>query len=203
MPLLRRLVAALAVLATVPLAAQDPPKSISKFDRGASLTMLTYVERDLRDNYYDKTFRGMNVDAVFDEAGQRIRAAGSVNETITIISDALLRLNDSHTMFLPPERKTRVNYGWRATMIGDEPYVVSVDKGSDAEKKGLAPGDRVLFWNRFEPNRRNLWQIEYLYHFIRPQSMQRIIVRKPDGAEEPIDVESTVQLRPRMDIAAR
>jgi carboxyl-terminal processing protease len=188
----------------VSIAAQEqtsaPAKTISSFDRGGSLTMLTHVKRDLKDNYYDRTFHGLNVDALFDDAEQRIKAAESVNDTVGIIAEVLLRLNDSHTTFVPPDRKSRVTYGWRATMLGDVPYVTAVVPGSDAEKKGLAPGDRILFWNRYVPTRQNLWQIYYRYNFIRPQSMQRIIVRKPDGAEKAIDVESKLERREMLDV---
>ena len=175
-------------------------QGISSFDRGGSLTMLTHVKRDVKDNYYDKTFHGVNIDAVFDDAEQRIKAAESVNEAVGIIADALLLLNDSHTTFVPPDRKSRVTYGWRATMLGDVPYVTTVLPGSDAEKKGLAPGDRILYWNRYVPTRQNLWQIYYRYNFVRPQSMQRIVVRKPDGEERAIDVESKLERREMLDV---
>lgn len=81
-------------------------------------------------------------------------------------------------------------------MIGDEPYVTAVLHGSDAETKGLAPGDRILAWNRFRVTRENLWQIYYLYNFVRPQIQQRITVRKPDGTEKAVDVESKLLERP-------
>ena len=71
-----------------------------------------------------------------------------------------------------------------------------VKKGSDAERKGLAVGDRVLAWNKFEPTRANLWQINYVYRHIRPQQLQRVIVRKPDGAEKVLDIASEVRERP-------
>jgi C-terminal processing protease CtpA/Prc len=203
MPALR--VALLPLLCcAVSIVAQEqtsaPAKTISSFDRGGSLTMLTHVKRDLKDNYYDRTFHGINIEALFDDAEQRIKAAESVSDTVGIIAEVLLRLNDSHTTFVPPDRKSRVTYGWRATMLGDAPYVTAVLPGSDAEKKGLAPGDRILFWNRYVPTRQNLWQIYYRYNFIRPQSMQRIVVRKPDGAERAIDVESKLERREMMDV---
>jgi len=186
------------MLAAPLTAAQGPPaapSAITKFDRGMSLEMLAEVKSDLKENYYDKTFHGMDIDAAFADAEQRIKSANTVNETVGIIAELLIRLNDSHTNFFPPDRKTRVTYGWSAAIIGDDPYVVKVEPGSDAEKKGLARGDRILAWNRFQPTRQNLWQIEYLYHVIRPQAMQRIIVRKPDGKEQAIDVESKLEAR--------
>jgi carboxyl-terminal processing protease len=195
-----RVLPLLAPLAVLPLVAQQPQtppaKGISLLDRNLSLQMLANVKSDLRDNYYDKTFHGLDLEAAFTDAEQRIRSAASVNETVGIIAEVLTRLNDSHTWFVPPGRRTRVVYGWKATIIGDDPYVTEVKKESDAAKKGLAPGDRILAWNRFQPTRQNLWQIEYLYDLVRPQSMQRIIVRKPDGSETPVDVESKLELRP-------
>jgi C-terminal processing protease CtpA/Prc len=183
------------LLAGVLLQDPAPPPPLSKFDRDASVTMLRQIKTDLKDNYYDTTFRGMNVDAVFAEAERRLATAASSVEAATILADVLLRLNDSHTVFYPPDRAIKVDYGWSAAMIGDEPFVVSVKPGSDAQKKGMAPGDRILFWNRFEPTRKSLWQIQYLYTYVRPQSMQRIIVRKPDGSDKILDVNSKVAPR--------
>jgi C-terminal processing protease CtpA/Prc len=169
---------------------------LSSFDRGNCLTMLKLIKEDLTKNYYDTTYRGTDVDKTFAEASQRIKEAKNVGEASAILADTLLRLDDSHTTFYPPERLTRVDYGWAATMIGDVPFVIFVKKGSDAERKGLAVGDRILAWNRFVPSRANLWQINYVYRHIRPQQLQRVIVRRPDGSERSIDIESQVQERP-------
>ncbi|HET7697236.1 MAG TPA: S41 family peptidase [Vicinamibacterales bacterium] len=188
--------AAAVLLAGVLAHAQPPAPTISKFDKGASLTMLRQIKADLRDNYFDKTYRGMDLDGVFGEAERRLKASSSSIETTTILADVLLRLNDSHTMFIPPDRVTRVDYGWAATIVGDEPFVLFVKEGSDARKKGMAQGDRILFWNRNEPNRRNLWQLNYYYTYIRPQVMQRVIVRKPGGAEQVLDIASKTEARP-------
>lgn len=188
------------LLVSVLLQAQAPAPTISKYDRGASITMLRQVKADLKEHYYDKTFRGMDVDKTFAEAEERLRSAESINQAIAGIVDVLMRLNDSHTMFYPPDRKSRPIYGWEPAMIGDVPYVIDVTKGSDAEKKGLAPGDQLVFWNRYEPSRQNLWQLRYLYNFVRPQAMQRLVVRKPDGAEKVVDVESKIEQQKAFDI---
>jgi carboxyl-terminal processing protease len=176
-------------------AGQSPLPSLSKFDRGASLEMLRQIKTDLKEHYYDKTFRGIDVDGVFADTEQKLKAATSVVEAGILLADVLLRLDDSHTVFYPPDRATKVDYGWTAAMIGDQPFVVSVKRGSDAEKKGMAPGDRILFWNRFEPTRKTLWQLNYLYRFVRTQAMQRVIVRKPDNTEKVLDINSKVSPR--------
>ena len=187
---------AVVLLAGILAHAQQPAPTISKYDKGASLTMLRQMKADLRDNYFDKAYRGMDLDRVFGEAEERLKASMSPIETTTILADVLLRLNDSHTVFVPPDRVTRVDYGWTAIVVGDEPFVHAVKEGSDARKKGMAPGDRIVFWNRNEPNRRNLWQLNYYYTYIRPQVMQRVIVRKPDGSEQVLDIASKTEPRP-------
>jgi C-terminal processing protease CtpA/Prc len=180
--------------------AQQPPPHLSSFDRGLALTMLKQTKEDLKQNYYDPAFHGVDIDKVFADAEARIRTAQSTAEVSAILADTLMRLDDSHTVFYPPERLTKVEYGWGMTIVGDDPYVTWVNQGSDAEKKGLAKGDRILSWNRFEPSRKNLWQLSYVYHFVRPQQLQRIVVRKPDGSERTIDVESKITARPRGEI---
>jgi C-terminal processing protease CtpA/Prc len=194
----RRLLVLIAALAT--LSGGRGLAQLSSFDRGNSQSMLKQIREDLTKNYFDPKFRGIDMDKVFAEAGERLKTAQNAGEATAILADTLLRLNDSHTTFYPPERRTRVDYGWTSIMIGDQPFVNWVKKGSDAERKGLAPGDRILTWNRFGPTRANIWQIEYVYRHIRPQQLQRLIVRKPDGAENTIDVESEVQNRPGGDI---
>jgi carboxyl-terminal processing protease len=173
---------------------------LSSFDRGNSQSMLKQIKEDLTKHYYDPRFHGIDVEKVFGEAAERLKTAQSAGEASAIIADTLLRLDDSHTKFYPPDRLTRVDYGWTAMMIGDQPFVSWVKKASDAEKKGLAVGDRILAWNRFGPTRANLWQIEYVYRHIRPQQLQRLVVEKPDGAQKTIDVESRVEQRAGGDI---
>ena len=174
---------------------------ISSFDRGNSASMLRQIKEDLTKNYYDPTFHGIDVDKLFAEATERLKTAQSAGEASAILADTLLRLDDSHTKFYPPERLTRVDYGWTAMMVGTQPFVKWVKKGSDAERKGLAIGDRILAWNRFGPTRANLWQIQYVYRHVRPQELQRVIVEKPDGTQKTIDIESKLENRPGGDIS--
>ena len=175
----------IAVVALI-ISVQQPAPRLSSFDRGNSLSMLKMIREDLTKNYYDSTFHDVDVEKTFSEASDRIKAATSVGEASAILADTLLRLDDSHTKFYPPERLTRVSYGWAVTMIGDAPLVTWIKKGSDADRKGLAVGDRILALNRFEPSRANLWQINYVDRHIRPQQLQRVLVRKPDGVEKTI-----------------
>ena len=104
-----------------------------------------------------------------------------------VIAEVLMRLNDSHTTFYPagPQDTGRL----RLVRVDDRRRAVrhvGVTKGSDAEKKGLAPGDRMLAWNRYEPTRdRTCGRCNYLYNgSCARSSCSALIVRKPDGTEK-------------------
>jgi C-terminal processing protease CtpA/Prc len=165
-------------------------------DRDFLLIMLRQVREDVEKNYYDPSFHGIDLKTRFREAEQHLKTTGSFNDAISTLSDLLIALDDSHTVFVPPNRKTRVDYGWQMAMVGDRPLVLSVNPHSDAEAKGLAPGDRVLMLNTFQPDRSNLWQLTYYYRFIRPQAQQRVSVLKPDGSARTLDIVSRVENKP-------
>jgi C-terminal processing protease CtpA/Prc len=198
----RRLVSAAAtiVLSFCVVSASPIQHSLSGYDRGLSLSMLKQEKEDLQKNYYDRSFRGFDIDKLFAEAEAKLRAAQTTAEATAVLAEPLLRLADSHTRFYPPERLTRTRYGWQPQIVGDTPFVSWVDDKSDAARKGLARGDRIVNWNRFEPTRATLWQIEYVYRNVRPQQLQRVIVQKPDGTQRVLDIESRVEQRPTGDI---
>ena len=160
------------------------------------VTMLRDIHDDVAKHYYDPAFHGIDLPARYKEAEQRLKITGSFTDGIATLAEFLTQLDDSHTSFVPPNRRTRVDYGWQMAMVGDVPRIMSVDAGSDAAAKGLAPGDRVLLLNSFEPTRQNLWRLGYFYRFIRPQAQQRVSVLKPDGSARTVDVRSMVTDKP-------
>lgn len=168
---------------------------LSKIDRDLYRQMLSDIRKDVEKNYYDPKLRGIDLAARTGEAAAKVAAAGSTAEAMEAITALLFDFNDSHTRFYPPTRATRTRYGWQMAAVGDAPLVVKVEPGSDAARRGLAPGDRVMAVNRFQPTRANLWQIKHYYGVVRPQVRQRVVVRKPDGAERVLDIESKVETR--------
>jgi C-terminal processing protease CtpA/Prc len=190
------LVAAAAILFGIASAAARPSAfDLSRFDRSASRMMLRQIKSDLERYYYDRTFGGRDIDALFTRADERIRSADSLSEAMSAISDALAELGDSHTIFFPPERITKVRYGWRAAIVGDAPYVVSVSPESDAARQGLAVGDRLRTWNGMTPARPNLRRIWYTSQFVAPQVVQHLVVETPRGEIRRID--AAAALTPR------
>ena len=175
---------AFVVAAAVPARAQ----SLSGIDRENGLQMLRTVRDDLKKHYYDPSIRGMDVDARFRAAEEKVRNAKSNGEVMGIIAQVLVELNDSHTSFWPPRRSARVEYGWQMTPVGDACYVSAVRPGSDAEAKGLQVGDRVLTMDGRPLTRDKVWLAKYLYYSLRPQPGVRLVVEKPDGRQQQLDV---------------
>src|SRR5689334_11920844 len=92
------IIAAMALLPGVRAAAQ----SLGPEDRDMSRAMLSMVKDDIKNNYYDQTFHGLNLDERFTEAERKIKQATTRDQLMAIVAQALLDFNDSHTFLLPP-----------------------------------------------------------------------------------------------------
>jgi C-terminal processing protease CtpA/Prc len=147
--------------------AQD--ESLRGEDRGIAKDMLHTVHDDIKKNYYDKTYKGLDIDARFKVAEKKIETAPSMNQALADIAGAVDALGDSHTFFIPPPRPYKHSYGWEMQPIGDSDcFVTVVRPGSDAEKKGLKPGDQVLTVNGYSAIREDMWKIKYVFNILRP-----------------------------------
>ena len=175
--------------------AQPRPNSI---DIGRGQEILKEIKDDLKKNYYDPSYHGMDLDARFKTADEKVKQAASVSQIFGIIGQVLLDLNDSHTFFVPPQRASSAEYGWQAQVIGNKAYVVAVKPGSDAEAKGLRPGDEVNSVDGVHLTRQNLWIFQYLYYALRPQPAMHLIVMKPEGRQEQFDVLTKIKTGKRL-----
>jgi carboxyl-terminal processing protease len=174
--------------------------SISAFGQGLSaneretgLMMLHRVKDEIKKNYYDPNFQGVDLDALFKAQEEKLKQATSNGQMFGIIAQAMLGLNDSHTFFLPPRRAAHFDYGLRTAMIGDQCYIVAVKPGSDAESKGLKAGDIVHLFDGYKPTRANSFTLSYLYYSLRPVPTLNLTVQSP--GEQPRKVEFNAAIR--------
>ncbi len=171
-------------------------QSFSGTDRDNGQQMLRAMKDDLKKHYYDINVRGIDLESRFKQADERVKNARSNGEIMGIVAQVLLELDDSHTFFLPPRRTARVDYGWQMKSVGDDCYVSAVKPGSDAEAKGLATGDKIVSIDGRPLSRDHVWLAKYLYYSLRPQPGMRLIIRKPDGKEQQVDITAKlVELR--------
>lgn len=182
-------------IALAGIAAREPAnaQSLNAVDRDRGHSMLKVIKSEIKKNYYDPTFRGIDLEARFKTAEEKVDAAKSLGQVFGIVAQALLDFEDSHLFFLPPQRSDTVDYGWQMQMIGDKCYVSAVKPGSDAEAKGLKPGDLVKVVDAFSPTRENLWKLKYLYYALRPQPGMRLIMQSPNGPDRQLDVMAKVK----------
>src|SRR5262245_45121981 len=168
-------------------------QSLSSQDRDRGLVMLKAVRDDIHKYYYDPAFRGIDLDARTKFAEERIKQAKTNAEVFGIIAQLLLELNDSHTVFLPPQRSARVEYGWQMQTFGDDCYVLAVKPKSDAEAQGLKPGDKVIKVDGIAPNRANLWFYYYLYTALAPRPIVKVEVQSPGEQPRQLELKAKVQ----------
>ena len=168
-------------------------QSLSGQDRDRGLIMLKAARDDIRKNYYDPELRGIDLDARTKAAEERIKQAKSNAEVFGIIAQMLLEFNDSHTTFLPPQRAARIEYGWQLQTFGDDSYIIAVKPKSDAEAKGLKPGDKVLAIDGVAPTRANLWIYHYLYNVLKPRQVVNMEVQSPGEQPRQLELKAKVQ----------
>jgi len=77
--------------------------------------------------------------------------------------------------------------------FGDDCYVIAVKPKSDAEAKGLKPGDKVLKVDGVAPNRANLWIYQYLYTALSPRPVVNMEVQTAGEQPRQLEVKAKVQ----------
>ncbi|HEU4834697.1 MAG TPA: S41 family peptidase [Pyrinomonadaceae bacterium] len=168
-------------------------QTLSSQDRDRGVVMLKAVRDDIKKNYYDPTFRGIDLEARTKVAEERIKQARTNGEVFGVIAQFLLEFKDSHTIFLPPQRNARIEYGWQMQTFGDDCYVIAVKPKSDAEAQGLKPGDKVLKVDGIAPNRENLWFYYYLYTALAPRPVVKVEVQSPGEQPRQLELKAKVQ----------
>ncbi len=162
-------------------------KAISSFERQRVENMLGQIHLELKKNYYDPTFHGVDVDERYQSFLERLKQVPTLGEAYRLIAAYLSGLNDSHTFFSPPRRSYRFDYGYRMAMFGDQCLITDVRPGSDAEKK-LQPGDQVVTLGKFAVNRKDLWQLEYYLNQLAPVPATDFTLRDPAGKERSVQI---------------
>lgn len=172
-------------------------QTFDRLERGRMKDILSIVKSEVRKNYYDPDFHGIDFEARFKKAEDRMAQVKSTPQALAVIAQVLVDFNDSHLFFVPPPSTVAVEYGWKMQAIGDKVFITEVKPGSDAEKKGLKRGDRVLLINGFPPSKSELWKILYTYNVISKKESLILNVAGPDEtAARELEVRSEFKRSP-------
>lgn len=171
-------------------------ENYSKSDRELASAMLQNVADDVHKHYYDPKFHGVDWEGRVQEAKAKVTAATSLNVAMSEIANLLATLNDSHTYFFPPPLSHVHDYGFQIEMFGHHCYVVRVRHGSDAEKKGLKPGDEIQAINENTVSRQNFAKLIYVLNVLRPQTALRLTLADEAGHPRQMEVTTNFKLSP-------
>lgn len=162
------------------------------YERSRHKSMLEGIKSEVKKNYYDPNFHGLDLEAKFKEASAKMDSASSIGQMSGIIAQFLLEFDDSHLFFVPPGKVSKIDYGFEYQMIGDKCFVTLIDPKSDAAKKGIQVGDQIFSFGGYGPSRDNIWKLHYLFDRLRPQPFMNLEIIKPDGKEFAYQIESKV-----------
>ncbi len=155
--------------------------------------MLRTVASEVRKHYYDPKFHGVDWDAKVAEAKQKIEKTTSMSMALSHIAATLDTLNDTHTFYLPPRHADRFEYGLQYQMVGERCFVSHVRPKSNAEAKGVKPGDQILTINTYDVNRDDLWKVQYVFSILRPQPILQLALQDPSGAQRQVEVAAKIR----------
>ena len=175
-----RVIVLLASLTFVFPASGQQPK-LNAFDYALAHDMLHDAYNDVKKNYYDPQYHGVDLDAQYHQFETRLANVATLNDAMRIVQAFLDGLKDSHTFFIAPMRPFSFESGFRMQMIGDQCFVVRVRPGTDAAGK-LHPGDRVIKYNSFTLNRDDIVPAVHYFTVLNPLLTAELDLQGPDGA---------------------
>jgi len=177
------------------ISAQEKPDKIkltteAKKSRDDSLSILDEMKDYLKENYYDTKMHGIDLEKRIEDAKARVKIMQYNWQMYRVLVQVLMDFNDSHTRMILPPRTDYFQYGIGMQMIGDECFITSVKKDSDAQNQGITVGDQILFLGKFKPNRRDLWKMNYVLYKLDPANTLDLKIRKPDGTEKSLTIKA-------------
>lgn len=181
----------IAILTTLAWPQQPPP--MSNLERGRALDMLQVVNSDVKKYYYDPKFHGIDFEAKVAEAKRHIETETSFNMAMSHIAAALASLNDSHTFFVPPQHAYHLDYGFRYQIVGERCFVTLVRPKSDADLKGVKPGDEIVAIDGHSIVRADYWKAQYILSILRPRPELHLILQDPAGSQRQVDVAARIR----------
>jgi carboxyl-terminal processing protease len=148
------------------------------FDRSRVKAMLSIVSSHVEKNFYDPNLKGLEWKALIEDAKRKIDSAQNRGDMFTAVFSVLNKLDDSHTIFLPPGRVSKPHFGFEAKAFGDRILVHELKKDGAAAKAGLQLGDELIAVNGYNAQRDSFDVMMLYFRVLRPvAAMQLSLVR--------------------------
>lgn len=194
-------IAALIALAFVSAPSVEAQADSVADTRSVGVSMVRDLKAAVKSRYFDPQFGGVDLEAVFAKAEARVREATTEAQVSGILAQAVSEFRDSHTYYIPPIRPFDIDYGFETRLVGDLTLVVDVEAESDAHRKGLLRGDRVLTIEGTPLTRANFAAVSYALNVALPRRQLTLNVQTDDEPPRRLIVEARVdQRRKQIDI---
>ncbi|HEV2645468.1 MAG TPA: S41 family peptidase [Acidobacteriaceae bacterium] len=155
------------------------------------------VYNDVRKDYYDPTYHGVNLEQRYHEFDSHVDSAASNGDAFRFIAGFLNGLHDSHLFFEPPPRGTSYQVDYRMAMIGDRCFITQLRPGTDAATK-LHVGDQVLALNGYGVSRAALWSLEYMFHALAPAPREQFTLVSAEGEKRTVVITHAMKMNKRV-----
>jgi C-terminal processing protease CtpA/Prc len=177
-----------------PLAAQQPgpPRKLDSADLDRAHDILRQAYEDLKKNYYDPAYHGVDIEGTYHQYDARLNASQAPGDTFRLIAAYLGQLKDSHTFFEPPVRTNRSTLGYDMEMIGDRCFVTHIRPNTDAARK-LHIGDQVLAINGYDARRANFWSMQYFFRVLTRAPGEMLQLQDPAGARRQETIQASIR----------
>jgi carboxyl-terminal processing protease len=166
-----------------------------KHERGRMEDIMDVVAKDIEKHFYDPKLKGVDWKAITERARQRIRQADHLGDMLAAIASVPYQLNDSHTVFIPPGRSAKVDYGFDAEPFATDILVYKLKKDGPAVKAGLQLGDKIIAMDGFAAKRENFFEMTRYFEFLNPATEMTLEVVRGNDPPRTITIPAKVEQR--------
>ncbi len=191
MGVMRGVMLALIVYGVPIISGQE--EHMTRVQKDLAEAMLKSVADDVEKHYFDAKLHGLDWDALVQETKENIDQAPNLQTANAEIAALLEKLDDSHTQFLPPPNANDIDYGFRFKIVGKRAFVTRVVPKSNADKKGVKPGEELITLNGFAVDREDSPKLKYALKTVIPQSSLQLVLLNAAGKLERVDVRAGVK----------
>jgi len=184
------LLAMCVCLSGVETSVPQQPKRLNSFDLAQGHFMLRMAYEEIKKNYYDPKFHGVDLETVYTRVDKALDGAASNSDVYFLIAGFVSALDDSHTYFIPPTLVHEIDRGFQMGVVGEACFVTHVRPKTDAALK-LHPGDRILSINGYKATRESYDLLQYVFQTLSPVPELTMELVDPNGARRTEVVKAT------------
>jgi C-terminal peptidase prc len=152
------------------------------------------VAKVLEKKFYDPQMKGVDWKKALDDAEAKISAANDVGAMYGAVDEMVLKLDDSHTRFLPPWQTKRPKFEFEMKPYGEIIRVYQVKGKGPAARGGLKVGDTVIGIDGIRADRKNYLHTLTYYRLIQPAAVMVLDLLR-DGKQERITLQADIHTR--------